>query len=309
MRSPPARSSPISRSAIPAIPASPPRSRSRASTGQCRPRSRRSLRTADGSRNEGAHFLGLADLNGQIVTDGEFAKALLTALEASGGKAVNRSELLTERDPGVLTWAPWHLEPSWLVVVAAALCHAGKLELGYPGWTGRRARARSADEDVARELVQLTHVAPPKALPIVALRDAAALLDIAPVPSPTLVRPNRRATDSGQDADLPESRARCRAAGERRRAGLGSTRDRPPAGPPCATRGSAQGPRESQGPRLGGKDEQAGDRVRRELEAANRGKQELERTEGIVKARNHLSALQYVADAQAAFDQADPFVG
>ena len=29
------------------------------------------------------------------------------------------------------------------------------------------------------------------------------------------------------------------------------------------------------------------------LKAAHRGKQELERTEGIVKARNHLSALQY----------------
>ena len=76
--------------------------------------------------------LGLADMNGQIVTDGEFAKGLVTALDRAGGKALNRSEILTERDPGVLTWGPWHLEPSWLVVVAAALCHAGRLELGYP---------------------------------------------------------------------------------------------------------------------------------------------------------------------------------
>src|SRR4051794_18612860 len=50
--------------------------------------------------------LGLADLNGQIVTNGELAKTLLTALEKSGGKALNRSELLSERDPGVLTWGP-----------------------------------------------------------------------------------------------------------------------------------------------------------------------------------------------------------
>ena len=44
--------------------------------------------------------LGLADMNGQIVTDGEFAKALLGALDSTSGKALkNRAEMLTERDP------------------------------------------------------------------------------------------------------------------------------------------------------------------------------------------------------------------
>ncbi len=76
--------------------------------------------------------LSLLDRNGHIVTEGEFANALLAALEGPDGKALNRSDMLIERDPGMLTWPPWHLEPSWLVVVAAALCHAGRLELGYP---------------------------------------------------------------------------------------------------------------------------------------------------------------------------------
>ena len=251
--------------------------------------------------------LALADMNGQIVTDGEFAKALLTALDGTGGKALNRSEMLTERDLGVLTWAPWHLEPSWLVVVAAALCHAGRLELGYP--TGQvdalgldRLTKMSHDE-----LVQLTHVAPPKALPIVALRDAASLLDIAPGAIPdsgateavvqqildkTQLYLNRvlEAEEQVSDGVLVWG-AHAIDHQQERRARLTELRK---------VLADLKG-RDSVGKmnKLAIEPEA--------LEAARRGKQELDRTEGIVKARNHLSALQYLADAQAAFDQGDPF--
>ena len=252
--------------------------------------------------------LGLADMNGQIVTDGEFAKALLAALEGSGGKAVNRSELLTERDPGVLTWAPWHLEPSWLVVVAAALCHAGRLELGYPAGQVDALGLDRLTKMSREELVQLTHIAPPKALPIVALREAADLLDIAPGAIPdsgateavvqqildkTQIYLNRALEAEQQVSDgVLVWGAHAIDHQQERRARLAELRK---------VLEDLKG-RDS----VGKMNKLAIES--KELEAAHRGKQELERTEGIVKARNHLSALQYLTDAQAAFDQGDPFV-
>ncbi|MFN2469626.1 MAG: DUF6079 family protein [Gaiellaceae bacterium] len=252
--------------------------------------------------------LGLADMKGQIVTDGEFAKAVLIALEGSGGKAVNRSELLTERDPGVLTWAPWHLEPSWLVVVAAALCHAGRLELGYPAGQVDALGLDRLTKMSSEELVQLTHIAPPKALPIVALREAADLLDIAPGAIPdsgatdvvvqqilekTQIYLNRVLEAEQQVSDgvlvwgahaIDHQQERRGRVAELRKV-LEDLKGRDSVGKMNKLAIESK-----------------------ELEAAHRGKQELERTEGIVKARNHLSALQYLTDAQAAFDQGDPFV-
>ncbi|MEJ7784641.1 MAG: DUF6079 family protein [Solirubrobacteraceae bacterium] len=252
--------------------------------------------------------LQLVDMNGQIVTDGAFAEALLYALEHAGSKAVNRSEMLTERDPGVFTWAPWHLEPSWLVVVAAALCHAGRLELGYPAGQVDALGLDRLTKMSRDELVQLTHVAPPKALPIVALRDAAGLLDVAPGAIPpsgateavvqqildkTQIYLNRVVDAEQQVGDgvlvwgahaidhQQERRARLT---ELRKV-LADLKGRDSVGKmnKLAIEASA-------------------------LELARRGKHELARTEGIVKARNHLSSLQYVADAQAAFGERDPFV-
>ena len=196
----------------------------------------------------------------------------------------------------------------WLVVVAAALCHAGRLELGYP--TGQvdalgldRLTKMSHDE-----LVQLTHLAPPKALPIVALRDAAGLLDVAPG-----VIPDSGATEAGVEQILDKAQlylnrvleaeqqvsdgvlvwgAHAIDHQQERRARLADLRK---VLEDLKARNS-----------VGKMNKLAFES--KALEAAHRGKQELERTEGIVKARNHLSALQYLTDAQAAFDQADPFV-
>jgi Family of unknown function (DUF6079) len=251
--------------------------------------------------------LALADMNGQIVTDGEFATMLIGALDNASGKAVNRSELLTERDTGVLTWAPWHLEPSWLVLVAAALCHAGRLELGYPGGQIDALGLDRLTKMSREELEQLTHLAPPKALPIVALREAAALLDIAPGAIPdsgategvvqqildkTQTYLNRVVDAEQQVSDgVLVWGAHAIDHQDERRGRLGELKK---------VLEDLKG-RDS----VGKMNKLAIDTSA--LESATRGKHELERTEGIVKARNHLAAVQYITDAQAAFDQGDPF--
>lgn len=120
-----------------------------------------------------------------IRGDGTFAVALADRLAAAGGKVLNRSDLLTERDPGMRSWAPWHLEPAWCVVVAASLTHLGKAELAYPSG---RIDALGLDRLAKMpldELVEFTHVAPPAALPTDTLAAAAELLGLPPgsVPS------------------------------------------------------------------------------------------------------------------------------
>ncbi len=122
--------------------------------------------------------IGLADLDGNLTDGGPFAEVLLEVLAAGGGKAVNRSELLTDRDPGVPTWGPWHLEPEWLVVVAAVCCQLGRLEIGFPdgqidATTLDRLTRMSTDD-----LVALSHIAPPKPTPVAVLRDVAGLLGL-----------------------------------------------------------------------------------------------------------------------------------
>lgn len=115
-----------------------------------------------------------------IRGDGRFAAALAERLADARGKVLNRSDLLTERAAGMRTWAPWHLEPAWCVVVAASLTHLGKAELAYP--SGRidalgldRLAKMSLDE-----LVDFTHLAPPAALPTDTLAAAADLLGLPP---------------------------------------------------------------------------------------------------------------------------------
>lgn len=260
--------------------------------------------TALGSKILGS--LRLVDVNGNVVIDGEFATQLLEALETTGGKAVNRSELLAERDPGVLTWSPWNLEPAWLVVVAAALCHAGCLELGYAhGQLDALALDRLTKMSL-EELEQLTHLAPPKALPIRALRDLATLLDLPPGAFPesgateaTVAQILDRAqsymdrvVDAEQSiangvvvwaAHVIDHQQERRARLEHLREVLADAKSRNSVG------------------KMNKLALDAGT-----IAAAQRGKLELLRTEAIVKARHHLSALQYVMDAEAAFGESDP---
>ena len=48
--------------------------------------------------------LGLLDVHNELAGNGEFAKYLVDALAGAGGKVLNRSDVLVERDPGVFTW-------------------------------------------------------------------------------------------------------------------------------------------------------------------------------------------------------------
>lgn len=124
--------------------------------------------------------LQLLDTDGRVVDTGPYAQRLLEQLAAGGGKAVNRGDLLQERDPGLPTWGTWHLEPEWLVVVAAAMCFLGRLDIGLPGG---RVNANGLDQLARRsldDLVAIEHVAPPASTPVQQLRRIAQLLDVAP---------------------------------------------------------------------------------------------------------------------------------
>ena len=124
--------------------------------------------------------INLVDVQGNLVDDGPFARHLIDQVASGGGRAVNRNELFVERDPDVPTWGPWHLEPAWLVVVAAGLTQLGKLELGFSDGQldalGLEKLTRLSFDD----LESVTHVAPPKELPLVALKDAVKLIDLPP---------------------------------------------------------------------------------------------------------------------------------
>jgi hypothetical protein len=124
--------------------------------------------------------LQLLDINGTITADGPYAQHLLAQLEAAAGKAVNRNALLVERELGVWTWGSWHLEPAWLVVVAAALVYLGRAEVGMPSGTiGAIQLERLANSPLA-ELEQISHIVVPAGLDVAKLRRVAKLVGVTP---------------------------------------------------------------------------------------------------------------------------------
>lgn len=128
----------------------------------------------------GLQALQLVDINGSVTADGPYARHLLAEMAGAGGRAVNRSALLAERDPGVWTWGPWHLEPAWLTVVAASLVYLGRAEIGMPGGTiGAGQLDRLADLPLA-DLEQIGHVVPPAGLDLAMLRRCAELVGVTP---------------------------------------------------------------------------------------------------------------------------------
>ena len=124
--------------------------------------------------------LHLIDVHGNLVDTGPFAGFLLEQVASGGGRAVNQSELFVERDPDVRTWGPWHLEPAFFVVVAAALCQLGKLEIGFSSGQIDALGLERLTRMSIDELEAVTHVAPPKELPLVILKDAVKLLNLPP---------------------------------------------------------------------------------------------------------------------------------
>lgn len=124
--------------------------------------------------------LELLAVNGvDLRADGTYAAELVGKLESAGTKVVNRSDLLKPLDPDVPAWGSWHLEPVWLVVVAAALCQQGKLDISIDG---QRIDALGLDRLTRYgpdQLASFDHLAPPKALPVTQLRSVVAILDIA----------------------------------------------------------------------------------------------------------------------------------
>jgi hypothetical protein len=120
--------------------------------------------------------LELIDAKGAPILTGTYAARLLDDLAKTGGRALNRSDLLTELDRDVRTWGPWHLEPAWLTVVAAALCQQGKLELGFTlGQLDATSLGRLTSMSL-EELEAISHVAPPKETPITILKAAVELV-------------------------------------------------------------------------------------------------------------------------------------
>ena len=135
--------------------------------------------TALGRATLGA--LQFRDLDENIVESGTYAAALVGTLNAAGGAAVNDSDLLVERDPGVRTWGTWHLEPLWLVVVAAALSYLGRAELGFAG--GQKVTASNLD-DLSRmsqvDLERLSFITTPAGVDAAGLTRVATLLGLPP---------------------------------------------------------------------------------------------------------------------------------
>ena len=124
--------------------------------------------------------LNLIDVHGNLIDDGPFASHMLGQVAAAGGRALNRNEFLVERDPDVPTWGPWFVEPAWFVVVAATLTQLGKLELGFSDGQLDALGLEKLTRMGLDDLEAVTHVAPPKELPLAMLKDAVKLIDLPP---------------------------------------------------------------------------------------------------------------------------------
>lgn len=123
--------------------------------------------------------LELLDSDESLSNSGSYAGALESAVAKADGKVLNHKDLLTERDRGVFTWGAWHLEPAWVAVVAAALTQQGRMELGY---SSGQIDALGLDRLMSMSLDDVagfSHLAPPKGIPIMTLKEVAKLLGLA----------------------------------------------------------------------------------------------------------------------------------
>lgn len=145
---------------------------------------------------------GVAVLDALELLDGDalrarnsrYAKTILDRLaEKKANQVLTRGELI-EDDGGVEYWLPtrFRLEPEFLVVVLAALVHAGGIELSLPG---AKIDAANLDQLVRmqlRDVVQFKHIGQPRELPLEALKELFELLG--GLNQGQLVHPNTRET-------------------------------------------------------------------------------------------------------------------
>lgn len=193
-----------------------------------------------------------------------------------------------------------------MVVTAAALCHAGRLEIGFADGQVDAIALDRLTRMPLEELERVKHLAAPKELPIITLRDVATLLDIAPGAVPQsganeqLVR---QLLDKNQDyLDRLLEAEQTVTEGllvwgahviDRQDERRGRLRDLRTVLEDVKGRDS-----------VGRMNKLTVDKTA--LTAAVVGKAELERTEKLLKARNQLEAAQYVAEAATVFGDGDP---
>jgi hypothetical protein len=108
--------------------------------------------------------LELLDGATPATRDSRYAQAILAQLQSKGqGQVLNRSELIQD-EFGVEYFRPdrYRLEPEWLVVVLAALVHAGELTLSAVGQTYNANDMESLAKTSVDLLAQFKHVQAPK---------------------------------------------------------------------------------------------------------------------------------------------------
>jgi len=122
--------------------------------------------------------LELLDGDRLVTHQSRYAQAVLAQLKKKGhGQVLNRSELIKD-DNTIEYYEPntFRLEPEWLVVVLAALIHAGEMTLAIPG---KKFDANNLDALAATpvaELIGFKHIEAPKEWNLPAMRTLFELL-------------------------------------------------------------------------------------------------------------------------------------
>jgi len=126
--------------------------------------------------------LELLDGDRLVAAESRYAQAVLTQLRKKGqGQVLNRSELIQEEQT-IEYFAPnsFRLEPEWLVVVLAALIHAGEMTLAVPGKKFDANNLEALAATPVAELATFKHIEAPKEWNLRALRAQFEILGLEP---------------------------------------------------------------------------------------------------------------------------------
>ena len=248
--------------------------------------------------------LELLDSTDSLTNGGTYAAALEAEVASAGGKVLNRKDLLIERDRGVFTWGSWHLEPAWVAVIAAALTQQGRMEIGY---SGGQIDALGLDRLTSMSLDDVagfTHLAPPKGIPVVTLKEVAKLLGLAE----GLVKESGVNEASVQAILQQQAEMLKRVVDALAKLAQGVTLWGATVVNQAETRGKRLNDLQSVLENVKARNS-VGKMNRLELEPdvidkAKRGRQELEWLEGAFKARDHLSSsVEYLREAAEVFGE------